>query len=104
MKSVSTPMRDWLAHRLGGEFRAVVRPDVAWDTPVDEKIREPLEHVLRVEAPGDVDGQALAGVLIHDREHPQLAPVPRRVLDEVVGPDVVLSLRPQPHAGAVVEP
>ena len=52
----------------------------------------------------DPDRQAFAGELVDDVEHAELPSVVGAVLDEVVGPDVVAVLRPQPDAGAVVEP
>jgi hypothetical protein len=43
-------------------------------------------------------------VFVHDRQHPDLLAVVGLVLDEVVGPDVILVLRPQPDTRTVVEP
>jgi hypothetical protein len=42
--------------------------------------------------------------LVDDVEHPELPSIMRPVLDEVIGPDVVAMLRPQPDAGSVREP
>ncbi len=44
------------------------------------------------------------GELVEDVEHTDLAPVVGAVLDEVVGPDVIAVLGPEPDAGAVVQP
>jgi hypothetical protein len=44
------------------------------------------------------------GELVDDVEHADLSPIVRTVLDEVVGPDVIAVLGPEPDAGAVVEP
>src|SRR4051794_4390589 len=44
------------------------------------------------------------GELVDDVEHPDLASIVRAVLDEVVGPDVIAMLGPQPNAGAAREP
>ena len=74
------------------------------DAAQDEQVREHVDDVDRAQLPLHPDGQALAGELVDDVEHPVLAPVMRAVLDEVVGPDVVRALRPQPDARAVVEP
>ena len=44
------------------------------------------------------------GELVDDVEHAELTPVVGAVLDEVVGPDVVRPLRPEPDTGAVGQP
>ena len=70
----------------------------------DEQVREHVDDVDRAQLAAHTNCQALAGELVDDVEHAVLASVVRAVLDEVVGPDVVGVLRPQPGAGAVVEP
>ena len=70
----------------------------------DEEVGQDVDHVRRLELAGDPDRQALARVLVDDVEHPELPPVMGAVLDEVVGPDVVRMLGPQPDAGAVRQP
>jgi hypothetical protein len=42
--------------------------------------------------------------LVDDVEHPDLPSIMGTILDEVVGPDVVAMLRPQPDARSVCEP
>ena len=44
------------------------------------------------------------GELVDDVEHADLSPIVGPILDEIVGPDVVAVLRPEPDAGAVIEP
>jgi len=44
------------------------------------------------------------GELVDDVKHANPAPFMSAVLDEVVGPDVVAVLGPEPDAGAVVQP
>ena len=68
---------------------------MARNTTKAEQIRENVDHVERFQLASDPDGQALAGELIDDVQHPVLASVVRAVLDEVVRPDVVGSLRSQ---------
>ena len=68
----------------------------------DEQVREHVDDVDRLELAGDPDRQAFVGELVDDVEHPELAPVMRAVLDEVIGPDVVAVLRPKTDTGAVV--
>ena len=56
------------------------------------------------ELPGDTDGQALAGELVDDAQHPERLSIVGAVGDEVIGPDMVGTLRPQTDARSVVEP
>src|SRR3954470_15114852 len=49
------------------------------------------------------DGQALVRELVDDVEQAELAAIVGALLDEVVGPDVVAVLEPQPNAGPVRE-
>ena len=70
----------------------------------DEQVRQHVDDVDRLELAVDPDRQAFAGELVDDVEHAELAAVMGAVLDEVVGPDMVGMLRPQPDARAVVQP
>ena len=70
----------------------------------DEQVRQRVDDVDGFEPAGDTDGQALVGELVDDVEHADLAPIMGAVLDEVVGPDVIAVLGPEPDAGAVVQP
>ena len=70
----------------------------------DHEVAENIKDVLTVETPRDPDGEAFTGVFINDGEHAQPFAVPRPVLDEVVGPDVIAMLWPQPDARSVIEP
>src|SRR5205085_2208479 len=87
-----------LPHNLGGKLRTVVAPQVLGHASGDEEPGQLLQHVIAAEAAGHVHGQALPRELVHDHEHPKGTTVvgPRR--DEVVGPDVVRTLRPSPYA------
>ena len=44
------------------------------------------------------------GELVDDVEHAEPAPIVGAVFDEVVGPDVIAVLGPEPDTGAVVQP
>ena len=72
--------------------------------PRQHQLRQDLEHVGRVQSALHHDRQGLAGELVDHAQHPELATVVRAMLDEVIGPDVVRPLRPQPDAGSVVQP
>ena len=95
---------DPLLHGLGDELRAVVGTDVAGHAAQDEQVRQDVDDVDRLEPAGDPDRQALVGELVDDVEHAELPSVVGAVLDEVVGPDVIAALGPQPDAGAVIQP
>jgi hypothetical protein len=77
---------------------------VAWDAALAHQFGQRLDDGGRVQPAVDADGEGLARELVDHGQHPELAPVVRPVLDEVVGPDVVRPLRPQPQARAVVQP
>lgn len=56
------------------------------------KLREQLDDSRRTNAPGNIDRQTLAGVLVDDREALQLLAVGAGVVHEVIGPDVIRAL------------
>ena len=69
-----------------------------------EKVRQDGQHVVMSKPTLHMDRQALPRVLFDDGQHSERTAVMRPVRHEVVGPDVVLVLRPQTDAGSVVEP
>jgi hypothetical protein len=90
--------------RLGGELTPVVGSDVARGASVNEQLGQSIQHIVGSQMPGDVDRQALPGVLVDDRQHAGRLTVVCASHDEVVGPDVVRPSRPETDAGPVVEP
>src|ERR1700747_2204158 len=48
--------------------------------------------------------QAFMGELVEHVEHPVLATIVGAILDEVIGPDMIALLRPQPDARSVGQP
>lgn len=92
------------AKRRGDELRAVVGPDVGRRSMLLEQVRHGLKDVLGMEPAGRADGQAFPRILVNHGQQAKLAAVMGAILHEVVGPDVMPILRPQPHARAVVEP
>src|SRR5215210_1342013 len=96
--------RDPLPHGFGHEFAAVIGPNMARNTAQDEQVREHIDHINCLQLPAHPDGQALAGELVDDVEHAELAPVMGAILDKVIGPDMVGILWPQPDAGSVSKP
>ena len=83
---------------LGDELRSIVGPDVTGNAAQDEQIGENVDDIDCFELAGDTDRQAFVGKLVNDIEHPISASVVGAVLDNVVGPDVIAVLRPQPDA------
>ena len=95
---------DPLLDGLRNELRAVIRANVAGHAAQDEEIGQNVYHIGRFEPPIDPDRQAFMGKLIDDVEHPVFLSLVGAVFDEVITPDVVRVLRPQPDAGAISQP
>jgi len=95
---------DPLLQGFGHELGPIVGADVTGDTTQDKEIRQNVDHVDGLEPPRDPDRQALVGELVDDVEHSVLASIVGAILDEVVGPDVVAMLRPQPDARPIRQP
>ena len=70
----------------------------------DEQVGEHVDDVDCLEPAADPDGQALPGVFVDHIEHAELSAIVGSALDEVVGPDMVGVLGPQPDAGSIIEP
>src|SRR6056297_1328625 len=86
------------------ELGTVVRPDVLRWPPEDEEIDQRVEDIGRVELACNMDHERLPGELIEDDEDAIGSAVVGAILDEVIGPDMVRPLRPEPDAGAIVQP
>ena len=95
---------DPLLHRLGDELRAIVGADVLGHAAQDEQVGQHIDDVDGFEPARYPDGQAFVGELVDDVEHAEFASVMGALLDEVVGPDVIGALGPQPDARAVIQP
>ena len=70
----------------------------------DEQVREHVDNVDPLELACDPDRQAFVRELIDHVEHPDLAPIVRAGLDEVVRPYVIAVFRAKTNTGAVVVP
>jgi hypothetical protein len=75
------------------ELRSVVGTKVPWRAVHTHKARHYVDDAPGTDAPGDVNGQTFAGVLVHDGQALELLAVGAAVEDEVVGPHVVRALR-----------
>ena len=97
-------LRQPVAYHLRRHLGAVVGPDVLGHVAHEHDVSHGLEHTEAVDPPRHPDGQAFAGELVDQRHQPELAAIVGLGLHEVVGPDMVAPLRPQPDAGPIVEP
>ena len=89
MKRVVTPTRCSQSRTaVAVNSGAVVGSQKRRRPALDEQLGQPRQDVVAAQSAGDVETQALAGVLIHDGEDPHRAPIGGAVEDEVVGPDV----------------
>ena len=70
----------------------------------DEQLAQRVEDIPRVELPFDPYGETLSCILIDHAQHTEHPPIMRPVLHEVIGPDMALVRRSEPHARAVVQP
>ena len=71
---------------------------------LDHGVGQHLDHIAAVDPAPHMDRQALPRVFIDQVQHAHRPSVMRERAHEVVRPDMIAPLRPQPHAGAVVEP
>ena len=99
-----TDAADPALHGCGCELGPIVRTNMAWDAAQDEYVGQHVDDVRGSELAPNPDRQTFAGELADDVQHPEPAPVPGAVLDEVISPDGIGTLRPEPYAGAIVQP
>jgi hypothetical protein len=70
----------------------------------DEQVGENTDDVGRIQAPGYPDHQSFPRKFVNNVQHPDLPPVMCAVLDKIIGPDVIWTLRPQPDARTFIQP
>ncbi len=75
---------------------------MCWDAAQDEQVSERVDDIDGLEPAVHPEGEAFAGELVDDVEHPILPPLMGAILDEVVGPDMVGIFGSQANAGSVV--
>src|SRR5262249_48618613 len=100
VSGLGTDNRDPVLHRLGDELWSVVGPDVSRNAPQDEEVGQNVDHIDRLELAGDTDRQTFVGELVEHVEHSVLVTIVGAILDEVIGPDMIALLRPQPRWSA----
>ena len=91
-------------HGFSDELGPIVRTNVSRHATKQEQIRQNIYDVRAVELARNTDRQTFARELIDNVEHAISAPVVCAVMHEVIRPDVVRPLGPQPKTRAVVQP
>ncbi len=70
----------------------------------EEQISKHFENDPGIEPAFNPDRQAFTRELVNNAQHPKRFSIMGSIHHEVITPDMVLVLRPQPHAGAVIQP
>src|SRR5271163_3725613 len=89
---------------LGDELRTVVGPDVLWGSSPEHHIGQRLDDLVAPQSSSYSNRQALPRVFIDHRQHADRSALMGHRTHEVIAPDVIRSLWPQPHARTVIEP
>jgi hypothetical protein len=71
---------------------------------LDHGLSQHVDDLVAVDPAVDMDRQALPPLLLDQVQETYRPSIVRECAHQVVGPDVIPPLRPQPYAGAVVEP
>ena len=70
----------------------------------DHRVGQDIDQIAAVDPAPHMDGQALPSVFVDQIEHAHSPSIMRERADEVIGPDMILMLRAQPYARAIIEP
>lgn len=92
------------AHFLGGELRAIIRPQVYGDASFTKQLGQHLQNILVSEAACDTHGQTFPSVFIDDVQNAEWIAILGVILHEIIAPDVLGELRSQTDDRAIVEP
>ena len=93
-----------VADCCGRELTAVVGSDAIGHAAGDEQHRQTLQHVLAAQRPGHVNRQALATMLIDERQQTKAPPITDPIPCKLVAPYVVSIRRPKSNARTVIQP
>jgi hypothetical protein len=74
------------------------------DATQNEKLEKLIYYILRPDPAINLCGQILPGEFIDDIEYLESPAVSRMVYHEIVAPDVMLVLRPEPDTVAIIKP
>ncbi len=89
---------DPVSNCLSNELRTVVWPGTGGTPTQDEQVCRHSYDICRAEPTLDPDCQTFAAVLIQNVQRPEDLPVVGSVMEEILRPDAVAVLWPQPHA------
>ena len=89
---------------LSDELRTIVRADERRDATQNELIRKSVDDIHRVEFALNPDRQAFPCELINQVQRSKRPPIIRAAMHEVIRPDMVRMLSPEPDARPIVEP
>ncbi len=95
---------DPFLHGLGDELGSIIGTNVLRDATQDEQIGEHVDDIDGFQPPIDSNVQTFMRELIYDVQHSVFPSVMCAVLDEVIGPDMIATLRAQADARSVGEP
>ena len=84
---------------FGCHLGTVVRTDVRRNAAGQHEIGQRLDVIHAVAPSTDPDSQCLPGELVDESKQSQASPIVGRVVNEVVGPDVVGAFGAQPYTG-----
>ena len=74
------------------------------DTTEDEEVKQEVDHILILNLTGYQYSQTLAGIFIDDIQYLKRPAVSCTIYHEVVAPDMVFILWPEPDTGTVIKP
>ena len=92
------------AHRLGGEFAAIVGSYMLRRAVDGEQLRQAMQDIVGFQLARRDDGEALARKLVNDRQHTESPTVLSLILDEIIAPDMAGALRSKTDARSVIQP
>ena len=104
MNSVFTPTLSSQCRTALAANSGPLRSDVLRWPMLDEQVGQALQHIVRPQPSRHHDGQAATGKLVDHAQHAERPAILGPILHEVVRPDVVGPLGPQPYTRPVVEP
>ena len=85
-------------NRLSNELWAVVRADIGRHTAQDEQVAQGVDHIARVQLALYPDCQTFPAVFVEDVQSAEHLPIVGSMMHEVIRPDVIAMLGPEPNA------
>src|SRR6516225_4698886 len=101
---LSTHPRQPLPQPQRNKLGSIVGPYVLRYSMPQHQVGQDFNQVVAVQPPCHPDRQTLPRILVDQRQQPQGSAVVRAGAYKIVGPNVILALRPQSHATAIIQP